>query len=114
MRRALRIYQAILGLFVLLIVLGIAVKEPAFAVLGVLLIIPWVFVGGFIARMIGSMFISSVKCKGCGFEIPAVAQWQIGSYTDHKERHFMWAKNPIDGSRIGHTNCPQCSATVLL
>lgn len=74
----------------------------------------WWFTGAFFSRLIGMMLISSLRCKGCGLEIPAVGQWKIGSYSDHRERHILWAKNPIDGTRIGHIDCPQCSCTTLV
>lgn len=79
-----------------------------------LAMIVWWFVGMFFSRIIGSMIVSSVHCKGCGLEIPAVAQWRIGSYADHRERHFLYAKNPVDGTRLGQINCPQCSCTIVL
>mgnify|MGYP003382349916 CR=1 FL=1 len=81
-------------------------------VIGALVI--WWFTGAFFSRLIGSMLVSSIRCKGCGLEIPAVGQWQIGSYTDHRERHYILAKNPLNGGRLGHISCPQCSSTILL
>ncbi|MEK6258015.1 MAG: hypothetical protein AABP62_05285 [Planctomycetota bacterium] len=82
--------------------------------MSVVAVIGWWFTGGFFSRLIGVMLVSSLKCKSCGLEIPAVGQWRVGSYTDHRERHILAAKNPIDGGRVGHFDCPQCSATILV
>jgi len=77
-------------------------------------LVAWWFVGMFFARQIGTMLIGSLRCKGCGLEIPAVGRWKVGSYTDHRDRHIFSAKNPTDGSRIGQIDCPQCSSTILV
>ncbi|MBS0203961.1 MAG: hypothetical protein JSS49_13735 [Planctomycetes bacterium] len=85
------------------------VAGPAFA--GMII---WFFLGTFFSRIIGSMIVSSIRCQGCGLEIPAVTRWRVGSFTDHRDRHFLLAKNPVDGARLGHIDCPQCSCTIIL
>lgn len=77
-------------------------------------IVGWWFLGVIPSRWIAAMMLSTVRCKHCGLEIPAVNKWRIGSYQDHRERHIILAKSPIDGSRIGNLPCPQCSATILV
>lgn len=74
----------------------------------------WWYTGEYFSRFIGSLMIGSLRCKNCGLEIPAVSQWKLGAFTDYRDRHVLRAKNPMDGSRIGYVNCPQCSATILL
>ena len=78
------------------------------------LMVVWWFTGMFISRWVLVMFMRSLHCKNCGLEIPAVGQWQIGSFHDHRHRHILAAKSPIDGARVGHINCPQCECTILV
>lgn len=114
MRIVRRIYWLVMACLVLLAVAAGQVNSTDGIVFAVMGIIFWWFVGAYFARLIGVMMVSSLRCKGCGLEIPAVGRWQIGSYTDHRDRHVLWAKNPIDGGRMGHINCPQCSCTVII
>lgn len=114
MRIVRRIWWLVMVALFILLVVGANVKIDALAGMGFLGMICWWFTGAFFSRIIGSMIVTSFRCKGCGLEIPAVGRWQIGSYNDHRDRHFLLAKNPIDGSRVGHIDCPQCSSTILL
>lgn len=78
----------------------------------------WLFIGFFPARWMARLLlvatVSRISCPHCGFEIEAVGRWTSGSYTDHRERHIFAFKNPIDGSLVGHTNCPMCDTTILI
>lgn len=114
MKTVRRIWWSVVGLWV---VVGMVAANLNLSILGAPLIffaIGWYFLGTFISRIIGSMIVSSFRCKGCGLEIPAVDNWSIGSFTDHRTRHVLLAKNPIDGARVGHVNCPQCSSTIFV
>jgi len=114
MRRVSRVaWLVFFGLVALMLFAG-KMNNDGMALLVFFCAVVWWFTGRFFSRLIVAACVSSVRCKGCGFEIPAVDRWTIGSFTDHRERHFALAKNPIDGSRIGHTNCPQCDTTILL
>lgn len=114
MRTVRRIYQLILLSMVVLAV--IAGQFGVYDLIGLLVfgILTWFFVGAFVSRLIATMLVNSIRCKGCGLEIPAVGQWKVGAYQDHRERHIFSAKNPMDGTRVGHLNCPQCSCTILV
>lgn len=114
MRTTRKIWWAVMGMMMILMVLAASANAQSIGGPLLLAMIAWWFVGGFFSRIIGTMIISSIRCKGCGLEIPAFDRWQIGSYTDHQTRHILAAKNPLDGSRVGHINCPQCQATVLV
>lgn len=109
-----RIFWSVMGILFLLFIAAASMKAEV--VMGPVFfgMIAWWFVGTFCSRIIGSMIVSSVRCKGCGLEIPAVTQWRIGSYTDHRARHFLFAKNPVDGARLGQIDCPQCTCTIVL
>lgn len=113
MRTVRRIYIAVNATLFLTLLTGIKVSEGLAVLAGFCLVCWWV-IGIFISRWIAVMMVSSLKCKGCGLEIPAVGQWSIGQYTDHCDRHIMLVKSPFDGTRVGHINCPQCSATIMV
>lgn len=115
MRTIRRIWWPVMSLLFLAFVFGVSVKTmQVIAFLAFVGMVAWWFMGTFISRIVGAMLVSSIRCPGCGLQMPAVDRWQIGSYTDHRERHFLFAKNPIDGVRIGHVNCPKCSASIIL
>lgn len=114
MRTVRRIWWSVLGILLLLFFVAAGIKAEV--VMGPVFfgMIAWWFVGGFFSRIVGSMLVSSFRCKGCGLEVPAVDKWTIGSFTDHRPRHVLLAKSPIDGARVGHVNCPQCSTTIFV
>lgn len=114
MRRVKWVAWSILFVLVVLMLMAGKFNNDGLALFLFFCAVVWWFTGGIFSRWIVAACVSSVRCKGCGLEIPAVGRWAIGSFTDHRERHFALAKNPIDGSRIGHTNCPQCDTTILL
>lgn len=114
MRRVKRVAWLVFFGIVAVMFIGGGIKNDWLALYAFICAVIWWFMGGTFSRWIVAACVSSVRCKGCGLEIPAVGRWVIGSYTDHCERHFALAKNPIDGSRIGHTDCPQCGTTILL
>lgn len=114
MRNIRRIFWPIMLLLFVVLYAGAVSKNDGIAVPAFLGMIAWWFTGTFFSRIIGSMLISSIRCKGCGLIIPAVTQWRIGSYNDHRERHFLFAKNPVNGTRLGQIDCPQCSCTIVL
>lgn len=114
MRTVRRIFWLVMLLIWGLIAIAGANKFDSLAIPLAICVLAWWYMGMFFSRLIGMTFVSSIRCKGCGLEIPAVAQWRIGSYSDHRERHILWAKNPMDGSRVGHIDCPQCSSTIIV
>lgn len=106
-------WLVMLGLLIAMVV-GINIHVDQVAGPAFVGMIFWYFFGTFTSRIIGAMTVSSFRCKGCGLEVPAVDKWTIGSFTDHRPRHVLLAKNPIDGARVGHINCPQCSTTIFV
>lgn len=100
----------------MLVVAMIAANAKANSLAGplVLAMIGWWFLGVIPSRWIAASLLTKLRCKNCGLEIPAINKWRIGSYQDHRERHIVFAKSPIDGTRIGNLPCPQCSATILV
>lgn len=80
--------------------------------------VPWLLFGfspcWWLSHKLMPFFISTLHCPRCGFDHDAVGIWSSGGYTDHKERHIYRFRNPLDGSRVGHTDCPQCGSTILL
>ncbi len=58
--------------------------------------------------------VSTLTCPGCGFTLSAIDRWSSGSFNDHRERHILNVRSPIDGSVVGHTNCPQCDCTIIV
>jgi hypothetical protein len=114
MRTQRRIWWSMFGVMTVVWMVAVNTKLDLVAGTAFAAMIGWWFVGGFCSRILGAMIVSTIRCHGCGLEIPAVTQWRIGSYSDHRARHFLWAKNPIDGARPGHIDCPQCSCTIVL
>lgn len=80
--------------------------------------IAWLFVGNWpsylYAEFVGAFLIACLPCPRCGLEYEAVAIWSSGGYTDHAERHFLRFRSPIDGSRVGSMDCPECGSTLLI
>jgi hypothetical protein len=112
MRKVRRVFWIVLaGWLALFVMTG---STPQVSIFCFFAAVFWWFFGGIFSRMIVAMTIDRIRCPGCQLEIPAVNQWSIGSFQDHKERHFAMAKNPVDGTRIGHFPCPQCDTTILL
>ena len=62
-----------------------------------------------------AMFISSVRCPGCGERISLIGVWKCScGYHDHRQRNAYRFRCPMCKSGIGQTNCPRCEATVLI
>jgi hypothetical protein len=75
----------------------------------------WVFVGGYAALWLTPLFVSTISCPGCQEDIDPVDVWACGcGYKDHRERHVLSFKCPKCKNRIGHFDCPRCSATILI
>ena len=67
-----------------------------------------------LSRPVTAALVKTISCPGCGFEMDAVSRWTVGQYTDHRERHILTVRSPIDGSVVGQTDCPQCGSTILV
>jgi len=87
-------------------------KQPILALVFVLVCFPTF--ARLVTLVIGSLVIKTIPCPGCGFEMDAVDRWVIGGYTDHREQHYLWARNPISGNCVGQVDCPHCGATILV
>ncbi len=78
----------------------------------------WAMVGFFpawiLSRYLSVPFVKVLRCPRCGFESDAVAEWSSGGYNDHKEKHILLFRNPLDGSGISHKVCEQCDTTILV
>jgi len=109
-----RIWWSVMLSLLVLSFVGTSSRIDVVAGTGFFGMVVWYFMGTFFSRIIGTMIVSSIRCKGCGLEIPAVTQWRVGSFNDHRARHFLFAKNPVDGARLGQIDCPQCSCTIVL
>jgi hypothetical protein len=96
------------------IIAGIPLQNSLLSLMSFFGAVFWWFFGLLISRLVAVLSTSSIRCKHCGLEIPAVGRWQIGSFTDHRDRHIYAAKSPLDGNRVGHINCPQCDCTILV
>lgn len=75
----------------------------------------WLFAGRWIAAWLVPAFVSRIRCPGCREVIDAVGVWNCScGYHDYKERHILAGRCPKCGEGTGHTQCPRCSATILL
>lgn len=110
MRAKQRLVWAAIRFGLSLILICSAPLAVVFGFVGLVILIWW-WPSVWLARHVCALLFSSFTCRGCGFEIDAVGQWSSGGFTDHRERHILLMKNPINQSFIGHTDCPQCGAT---
>lgn len=86
---------------------------PPIGIMGAILLI-WYWPARWLARHVTAAVCTTIDCPGCGFQFDAIGRWTVGGYTDHRECHILLARSRIDGSHIGHTDCPQCSSTILI
>ncbi len=68
----------------------------------------------YMADALTACVVSTLTCPGCGFTFSAIGRWSSGSYNDHRDRHILNVRSPIDGSVVGHTECPQCDCTIIV
>lgn len=93
-------------------ILGGLLRNPIPIVIFILLLIPRV--NNWLTNLVLSQVIRTIRCPGCQDDIPAIGRWRSGGFNDHRERHVLQVRNPIDGTLIGHINCPRCDSTILV
>lgn len=81
----------------------------------IFILIGWAILGRRLSYWIVPLFLTTLKCPGCGEELSTVAVWNCScGFHDHKERNILTKCCPKCGKRSGHLDCPRCDATILL
>lgn len=103
-----------------MLMIAVSSSEPGIAVFLTGLVFGpfWFVVGGLLSRLLTPVILANilrtVRCPGCGDQLPAVGRWSCGcGYHDHRERNVFLFKCPKCSSRVGHTDCPRCDSTIL-
>ncbi|MEX2140461.1 MAG: hypothetical protein WD894_14455 [Pirellulales bacterium] len=103
-----------------MLLIGASSSEPALALflIGISFVPLWFVVGGLLSRLLTPVILASilrtVRCPGCGDQLPAVGRWSCGcGYHDHRERNVFLFKCPKCSGRVGHIDCPRCDSTIL-
>lgn len=75
----------------------------------------WLIFGRRLAFWLVPLFLSRIRCPGCGEEHEPRGIWHCGcGYRDHRETNILAHKCPACGEYKGRFNCPTCEATILL